>query len=304
MRAIDLFAGFGGTSLGAHMAGVSVVWAANHCPVAVRVHEANHPNAEHVCQDLRQADWGNLPTYDLLLASPACQGHSTASQPRRRGFHDAMRATAWAVIDCAEVTSPRAIAVENVLEFARWQLYPLWLEALRKLGYRTTEHRLSATSHGVPQKRERLFITAVRRRKPPVTAIAGNTVLEPAIGPLLDDSAPGWKPWRSMSSGVQERIRRGQSRCGRRFLTQHVTGHSGVPLHEPIRTITTKDHWGLVDGDMYRSLTVREYARAMGFPDSYAWPDDIGRTRAIQGLGNAVPPPMARDVVAALAEAA
>lgn len=31
MDAIDLFAGLGGSSEGARMAGVNVVWAANHC---------------------------------------------------------------------------------------------------------------------------------------------------------------------------------------------------------------------------------------------------------------------------------
>jgi site-specific DNA-cytosine methylase len=54
MKAIDLFAGLGGFSEGAQMAGVDVVWAANHWPSAVAIHAANHPAAEHACQDLHQ----------------------------------------------------------------------------------------------------------------------------------------------------------------------------------------------------------------------------------------------------------
>ncbi len=57
MKAIDLFAGAGGFSTGATMAGVQVVWAANHWPAAVQVHANNHPTTQHVCQDLQQADW-------------------------------------------------------------------------------------------------------------------------------------------------------------------------------------------------------------------------------------------------------
>ncbi|MBP3980829.1 DNA cytosine methyltransferase [Acidovorax sp. JG5] len=38
MKAIDLFAGAGGFSTGAMMAGCEVVWAANHWPAAVAVH--------------------------------------------------------------------------------------------------------------------------------------------------------------------------------------------------------------------------------------------------------------------------
>lgn len=66
MRTVDLFAGAGGFSTGARMAGCSVVWAANHWPLAVEWHAANHPETEHVCQDLHQADWRAVPAHDLF----------------------------------------------------------------------------------------------------------------------------------------------------------------------------------------------------------------------------------------------
>src|SRR5699024_2118387 len=78
MKAIDLFAGAGGFSTGARMAGVDVVFAANHRPQAVEVHSSNHPATMHACQDLHQLDWSTVPPHDLLMASPACQGHSRA----------------------------------------------------------------------------------------------------------------------------------------------------------------------------------------------------------------------------------
>ena len=83
-----------------------------------------------------------------------------------------------------------------------------------------------------------------------------------------------------------------------------VTGHPGVPLDEAIRTITTKDQWCVVDGDRYRPLTLREYARAQGFGDHYGWPDGTPRAEVVKGIGNAMPPPMARDLVKLVAEAA
>lgn len=67
MRAIDLFAGAGGFSTGAVMAGCSVVWAANHWPEAVAVHADNHPHTEHACQDLHQANWSQVPAFDETL---------------------------------------------------------------------------------------------------------------------------------------------------------------------------------------------------------------------------------------------
>lgn len=302
MKAIDLFAGWGGFTAGAEAAGVNVVWAANHWPLAVEVHSANHPDAVHVCQDLRQADWTSLPRFDLLLASPSCQGHSTASQPRRRHYHDAMRATAWAVVDCADVTEPAAIIVENVTSFLGWRLYPEWRAALERIGYRLTELRALATDHGVPQLRERLFVVGVRRGRFALPLQLHRP--RPAFGPHIDWDLGGWRPVTQAQSGARSRIAAGQARLGARCLVHHVTGHRGVPLSEPIRTITTKDQWAIVDGDRYRPLAPRELARGMGFDDSYTWPDGLSRVDVIGGLGNAVCPPVARDIVRAVAEAA
>lgn len=301
MRAIDLFAGWGGFTLGAEAAGLDVVWAANHWPLAVEAHALNHPGTEHVCQDLRQADWSALPGYDVLLASPACQGHSSASQPKRRAYHDALRATAWAVVDCAEVTRPKALLVENVPGFARWKLFPLWCEALRILGYRVEVSTHMATGYGVPQRRKRLFVAGRLDREPRLEPRTAK--VEPAFGPCIDWELGHWRDWRDpalVAPGGRRRIARGQARHGARFLTQHATGHPGVPLHEAIRTITTKDQWGAVDGDRYRPLTVRETARAMGFPDDYAWPESASRKASIKGLGNSVPPPVVEDLVGRL----
>jgi len=111
-----------------------------------------------------------------------------------------------------------------------------------------------------------------------------------------------WTALPHASVGVQRRIAKGRRNCGARFLTQHVTGHPGVPLCESIRTITTKDQWALVDGDRYRPLTVRETARAMGFRDSYRWPERATRRDRITGYGNAVAPPVATALVARVAE--
>ena len=78
LTAVDLFAGCGGMTLGAEQAGVDVVWCANHWAAAVQVHKSNHPLTAHVVQDLRQADFTTLPDFDVMLASPACTGHSHA----------------------------------------------------------------------------------------------------------------------------------------------------------------------------------------------------------------------------------
>ena len=131
MRAtVDLFAGSGGFSEGGRQAGVKVLWAANHCPIAVDCHSRNHHGTEHACQDLHQANWSLVPRHSLLLASPCCQGH-TRARGKDKPQHDASRSTAWAVVSCCEYHRPREFIVENVPEFREWALYPAWQSAMQ-----------------------------------------------------------------------------------------------------------------------------------------------------------------------------
>lgn len=294
MRAVDLFAGAGGFTVGAELAGLRVVWAGNHSRLAVDTHAANHPHVEHACQDLRQYDFRRLPAYDVLLAAPACQGNSTASQPRRGPKHDTDRATAWAVIDCVEATRPRHVIVENVRGFRRWSLFPVWISALRTLGYTADVHVVDAADVGVPQERERLFVVAHRGRALPWGL---RHVRRRSAATILDASAVGWVPVRSKTPKTQERIARGRE-LGARFLLHQVTDKPGRALERPIGTITcAAAHWHLVEGDLVRQLTVRELARAQGFADSYHLPAET--SHATRLIGNAIPPPLAAAVIRA-----
>ena len=170
----------------------------------------------------------------------------------------------------------------------------MWKDALEKLGYHVAEHVLTASRYGVPQRRKRLFITATREA--PLRVVEPD-VQEPAFGPCVDWDAGDWRPISTVTGNARKRIDAGREGIGERFLVQHVTGHKGLSLDEPLRTVTTADQWGVVKGDLYRPLTLQENMRAMGFPDSYWYPEGIGRRQAIKGLGNAVCPPVATALV-------
>jgi DNA (cytosine-5)-methyltransferase 1 len=304
MKAIDLFAGLGGFSEGAEQAGCRVVWAANHWRQAVDVHADNHPDTEHACQDLHQADWRQVPAFDLLLASPACQGH-TRARGKERAHHDATRSTAWAVVSALEFHRPALGVIENVQEFTRWALFPAWCSALQALGYAVSPHLVDAADHGVPQHRERVFI-ALTRSQHPIALSLPQRAHVPAER-ILDFNTGTWsavdKPGRSRATLA--RIAAGRSQHGGRFLAPYYgsgSGLTGRPLSRPIGTITTRARWSVIDGDRMRMLTVAESRRAMGFRESYRVP--AGTVDALHMLGNAVCPPVARDFIDALRRAA
>lgn len=304
MIAIDLFSGAGGFSTGAVMAGCNVVYAANHWQAAVDVHAANHPDTEHACQDMHQARWEDVPAHDLLLASPCCQGHSKArGKLSGNPQHDASRSTAWAVVSAAEYHRPAAVLIENVAEFAAWSLYPAWRMAMEALGYCLAPHVLDAADHGVPQHRERLFIVATRSKHPLMLQFPIRDRV-PASS-FIDFEAGKWQPVEKAGRAINTlaRITAGRRTHGARFVSSYYGAErGGRSLSRPVGTITTRDRHAIVDGDRMRMLSAQECRAAMGFPVGYQLPAQ--HRLAVHMLGNAVCPPVARDVINALKEAA
>ncbi|MFA7331073.1 MAG: DNA cytosine methyltransferase [Candidatus Delongbacteria bacterium] len=302
MNAIDLFAGAGGFSQGAKLAGIDVLWAANHWPAAVAIHQLNHPDTQQLCQDLHQADWTQVPAHDILLASPACQGHSRA-RGKDRPHHDAARSSAWAVVSAAECHRPAVVLVENVPEFQAWALFPAWCQALQALGYALAPHLVDAADHGVPQHRRRLFLVATRSRSPLQLDLPARQHV-PAES-FVDIGAGSWnlvdRPGRA--AATLARIERGRRELGRRFLMGYYgSWKTGRSLSKPIGTLTTLDRWALVDDDRMRMLTPDEIRAGMGFPSDYQLPAQ--RRLAIHLLGNAVCPPVAADLLREIVKAA
>jgi DNA (cytosine-5)-methyltransferase 1 len=282
------------------MAGVNVLWAANHWQEAVDIHSENHPETQHVCQDLHQARWEDVPAHDILLASPCCQGHSKA-RGRASGNpqHDASRSTAWAVVSACEYHRPQMAVVENVPEFMQWALYPAWEAAMKALGYQLAPHIVDCADLGVPQNRVRLFIVCTRSQHPLMLNLQSEAH-KPATS-FIDFSAGNWsmidKPGRA--AATLERANSGKAAFGERFLFSYYGNtKTGRDINRPIGTITTRDRWAVVDGDKMRMLLAGENLAAMSFPEDTKRPKSHKLT--VHMAGNAVPPLAGKRIIQAI----
>ena len=85
----DLFAGAGGSTTGAiQIPGVHIAMAANHWPLAINTHQANHPNTDHACVDLHMEDPAYFPRTRVLWASPECTKWSQANSTPRPAIEE------------------------------------------------------------------------------------------------------------------------------------------------------------------------------------------------------------------------
>jgi len=312
MRAVDLFCGAGGSSLGAAAAGVEIVAGFDIWPVAGSVYRSNFPHARFYPCDLAALDESDirvvrddLGPVDLLLASPPCTDHSPArgaKPPSSAGLD-----LPWCVWAFARVFRPRWIVVENVIGMRRWHGYRAFLWSLCGLGYCIRQEILDAADFAVPQRRKRLYVVCDRETDPPEIAPRASDCVPAACVVDLDGYAytPLYAPRRARAT--IERVERALRVLGRDVAFISVYYGSGLQwqtLDVPLRTVTTSGHFALVrpdrrGGHEMRMLQVDELRRAMSFP---AWFDFGGctRTETMRLLGNAVCPPVMRAIVETL----
>jgi DNA (cytosine-5)-methyltransferase 1 len=199
MRSVELYSGAGGLALGISRAGFRhlavVELDKNACDT---IQENKKRRVEEVHRwpvfncDVRQFDFGSLPEgIELLAAGVPCQPFSIGG--KHRGYSDD-RNLFPQTIDVIRRLKPQAVIIENVRglrrpSFARYfgyielmLTYPeidprkgeQWVDHLSRLEryhtkgkrdglhYRVVHRILNAADYGVPQKRERLFMVALR----------------------------------------------------------------------------------------------------------------------------------------------
>ncbi len=312
MRALDLFCGAGGSSVGAQAAGVDIVAGVDLDPVATATYSANFPHAHIVADRAENVDLPALRrtigAVDLVLASPECRNHTCAKGAAPRD--EANRATAFLVVDYVRHFRPRWLVVENVVHMRSWRRYEELLRCLQSLGYHLREHVLDASRFGVPQSRRRLILVGDRGRPPP-RHIAPHDGAAPTAASILDPTGT----WKTSPLRHRRRARATLQRADRAFaklgptasflLVYYSTDGCGgwQKLDRPLRTVTTVDRFALVAHDgqapRMRMLQVPELARAMGMPADFVLPTGTRRDQ-IRLLGNGVCPPVMTAVVNAL----
>lgn len=92
IKAIDLFSGCGGTTLGLKKSGIRIISAVEIDKAAVKTYANNNPEVMVLNKDIREISAKDFPSigpedYFLLVACPPCQGFSSI----RKGGQDDRR---------------------------------------------------------------------------------------------------------------------------------------------------------------------------------------------------------------------
>lgn len=174
MIGIDLFAGAGGMSLGAKLAGIDVQFAVESDQWACATYQRNHPDTALHAGDIRKVTKKTLNSWldkseDLVLfGGPPCQGFSW-SNVRTRNEHNTSNWLFSEFVRVARILDPAWIVFENVQGFVNTEGGAFCDSVQRnfeKLGYTVWSQKLNARDFGVPQDRTRFFLVAGKPSNP------------------------------------------------------------------------------------------------------------------------------------------
>jgi DNA (cytosine-5)-methyltransferase 1 len=328
LTSIDLFAGAGGLSSGLATEGFKMAAAVEIDPTSAASYSLNHVNTNVLVKDIRDLSGPYLlreagiarGDLDLLTGCPPCQGFSTLRTKRKDKLRDDPRNEFIAeVLRLVRSMRPRAVIVENVPGLATNHRFADFRRGLQESGYKSEYRVLNAADFGVPQRRKRLVLVALRHREIPVnwssfyheqiTVRDAISHLAPAgsSGDELHDLPENRTP--AMMKRIRATPKNGGSRhdlppelqCAchlRREGYFDVYGRMSWDSVSP--TITSgcnnPSKGRFLHPEEDRAITLREAALLQTFPPSYQFCLKRGKDHVARQIGNAFPPELIRPI--------
>jgi len=326
-RAIDLFSGCGGTSLGIKNAGFRVIAAVENDPLAVATYRKNLRDVQVWARDIRRLAVKEVMAYhklgrgglDLLAGCPPCQAFSALPRlnGRRRVRDKKSKDLVFQYLRFVRKLLPKVVLIENVPRLIKDYRFNQVRKALRHLGYVGKPIVLDAAHFGVPQRRRRMVFIASRVGPIQYAAPAAKSkslTVKDTIGRL---------PRPAKSRDALHKLP--EDRCDRvKALIAAIPKNGGsrtalgvkqqLRCHEEcdgFNDVYGRMAWGKVAPTITggcvnpskgrflhptqnRAMTLREAALLQTFPLRYWFSLERGKFAAAQMIGNAFPPILAR----------
>lgn len=291
MKAVDLFCGCGGLSLGFLQAGFEILAAFDNWDDAISIYQANfqHPVFKQDLSDVEDAiKQINNYSPDIIIGGPPCQDYSSAGKQNEDNGRGAL------TISYAEIISkirPQWFVMENVERILKSNKLQVAKECYKKSGYGLSQVVLNASLCGVPQNRLRFFLIGH----------LGDTdnFLDDRLMSGLSSKPMTLKEYFGDKLGVEYYYRHPRNYNRRAIFS----------INEPSPTIrgtncdipsTYKLHPNdpVKSLEGIRGLTTKERSLIQTFPDDFVWMGS--KTKKEQIIGNAVPVNLAKYVAKAI----
>lgn len=197
-KAISLFAGAGGCSLGFQRYGIDILAAYDICKEAVNTYNHNFAGNKCHIEDLSTCDFANIRDelglqkgeLDIVIGGPPCQGFTTAG---RRSEDDVRNRLLDNYVNALKEFYPRWFMMENVegiLTTTNGNFIVDCIQGMISLGYSVYMKKVYMQEYGIPQRRKRVIIIGNREGKsfdfPKPLAVASGRIYKNGTMTLRD----------------------------------------------------------------------------------------------------------------------
>lgn len=296
---IEICAGAGGQALGLEMAGFEHIALVEYEKDYCECLKVNRPKWNVKCMDVHL--FSGTPykgMIDLLAGGVPCPPFSIAG--KQLGPEDE-RDLFPQMLRLVKEIGPKVVMIENVRGFLSKQFLNYRksiIATLNSLGYNVHIQLVNASDYGVPQLRPRAIIVAVRTDifdiftfPMPIQNYTNN------VGNVLFDlmAENGWRKaneWKQKANRIAPTLVGGSKKHGGPDLGPTRARQAWAEMGIDGRGISNEAP--CCDFDGLARLTPRMLARLQGFPDD--WQFGKKKTTACRMIGNAFPPPVAREI--------
>jgi DNA (cytosine-5)-methyltransferase 1 len=323
LRAIDLFAGCGGLTLGLKQAGFEVVAAIEIDNRAAFTYRLNHKSTRVLETGIQQISAKNLMKVagikkgdlDLLAGCPPCQGFSRLARYNGRIKRDPRNRLVKEFERFVKDTFPKTVLMENVPALARSSFFKSLVRTLKRLSFTVSWGVLDAADFGVPQRRRRLILMASRVGVIDLPKGTENSSTVSDIIKKLPDPRTSSDPVHALFSRSSETIKKRIAQIPKNGGSREDVGpDKQLKCHQKCDGF--KDVYGRMQWDKVaptitsgcfnpskgrflhpsedRPISIREASLLQSFPRDYKFSISFGITALAKLVGDALPPLFAK----------
>ena len=292
MKAVDLFCGCGGMSLGFQNAGFDIIKAFDNWEPAIRTYQKNfsHPVCNEDLSDEHMISVISDLHPEIIIGGPPCQDFSSAGC-RDETLGRATLSKTYA--DIVSTAKPKYFVMENVPRIRLSETYQYVSNTLKEAGYGLTQKIIDASYCGVPQKRKRLFLIGCLG--------AEDDFLSDYLDANLSEEPMSIYDYLGDSLGVEYYFRIPRSYSRRAVFSIYEPCQTIRAVDRPIPPNYKKHPKDPVEiGPLVRALTPKERSYIQTFPEEFIFEEN--KTNTNQMIGNAVPVKLAEYVANAINE--
>ena len=169
IHAVDLFCGIGGLTYGLRKAGIEVKAGVDNDWSCKNSYVKNNRGVDFIFDDVKKINAGSISTYynnadiKVLVGCAPCQPFSSHTNKNRSRSYTNKSDDCSLLLEFFRIVKkcrPDIISIENVVGLKKHDVFNIFLNYLKKMGYRTSVKIVSCPEYGIPQTRKRLVLLA------------------------------------------------------------------------------------------------------------------------------------------------